>query len=98
MPQQQQQGEMAATTEPVSSNSSGSIGPFFAVMSVLMVLALVSCVAGRIYSRRQALTPLDSIKHRGCWAWMKGRCRGQCVGGDVEAGAAKVNDINQVQA
>lgn len=88
-----------ATTEPVSSDSSGSLGPFFVVMSVLMVLALVSCVAGRIYSRRQAVTPLDSIiKHRGCLAWMKGRWRGQCVGGDVEAGAAKVNDSNQVQA
>ncbi|KAL3716647.1 hypothetical protein ACJRO7_008260 [Eucalyptus globulus] len=79
--QQQPAGEAAvANPEAVASSStsssgwqsSGSIGPFFGVMSVLTVLAVVSCVVGRIYSRRAtANTPLDSIKQRSCSGWVK---------------------------
>ncbi|GLT44129.1 hypothetical protein SLA2020_180440 [Shorea laevis] len=82
---QQQQGQLVANVEPVSSSSSGSIGPFFAVISVLAILTIVSCVVGRMCSRRDAVTPLDSIKHRGCWGWVKGRCW-------------RVNDIDEAQA
>ncbi|KAJ9560167.1 hypothetical protein OSB04_005327 [Centaurea solstitialis] len=54
--------------------SSGSIGPFFAVMSVMMVVAILSCVVGRIYSRRVAEAPLDTVlKRRDCFGWLKGR-------------------------
>ncbi|KAI3440543.1 uncharacterized protein J3R85_003294 [Psidium guajava] len=86
--QQQPAGEAAvANPEAVASastssngwNSSGSIVPFFAVISVLAVLAIISCAVGRIYSRRVAAnTPLDSIKQRSCSGWVK-RQFGQCT-------------------
>ncbi|KAJ4713308.1 Alpha-protein kinase 1-like, partial [Melia azedarach] len=105
LPQQQQQGEAEANPEAVSrSASSGSIGPFFAVISVLAVLAIISCVLGRICSRRRAVeSPLESIKYRGCWGWFRRRCR-RCMAGEVEAGArvmacgeVKTNDVNKAQ-
>ncbi|KAJ7956554.1 putative Transmembrane protein [Quillaja saponaria] len=76
----------AVPTTSGVSGTSGSIGPFFAVISVLTVLAILSCYLGRICSRK-AVTPLDSIKDRGCLGWVKRiRCRPPCVGGDVEVG------------
>ncbi|KAI3807385.1 hypothetical protein L1987_23312 [Smallanthus sonchifolius] len=61
--------------------SSGSIGPFFAVISVLMVVVILSCVVGRIYSRRAMEEPLDRvIKRRDCFWWLKGRLW-RCVAG-----------------
>lgn len=106
LPQQQQQGEVeASNSEAVSrSASSGSVGPFFAVMSILTVLAIISCVLGRICSRRRGRiiveSPLDSIKGRGCLGWLKRRCR-RCMDGEVEAGAKVMacsedrnNDVN----
>ncbi|XP_030439726.2 uncharacterized protein LOC115661633 [Syzygium oleosum] len=88
--QQQPAGEAAvANPEAVASaststsssgwQSSGSIGPFFGVISVLTVLAIISCVVGRIYSRRVAAnTPLDTIKQKSCSGWVK-RQFGQCT-------------------
>ncbi|KAF8005786.1 hypothetical protein BT93_K0156 [Corymbia citriodora subsp. variegata] len=88
--QEQPAGEAAvANPEAVASSStsssgwhsSGSIGPFFGVMSVLTVLAVISCVVGRIYSRRVAAnTPLDSIKQRSCSGWVK-RQLSRCTDG-----------------
>ncbi|XP_068638547.1 uncharacterized protein [Aristolochia californica] len=54
--QQQQQQQEAAVYQQASSNgyyhASGSVGPFFAVFSVVMVLAAISCVIGRVYAGR----------------------------------------------
>ncbi|KAL8261245.1 hypothetical protein R6Q59_025294 [Mikania micrantha] len=59
--------------EPVVKLS-GSIGPFVAVMSILMVVVILSCIAGRIYSKRAMEEPLDRvIKRRDCFGWLKGR-------------------------
>ena len=72
-----------------SSSSSGSIGPFFVVISVLTFLAIVSCVLGRICIRRRMavpVTPLDTIKHGGWLGWLKRKCR-YCMSGEVEVGA-----------
>ena len=75
-PQQQQAGLGETNPEAVTSSSSsawqssGSIGPFFAVISVLTVLAVLSCCLGRMWNRR-APTPLESIKGRGCFGWVK---------------------------
>ncbi|KAK3040202.1 hypothetical protein RJ639_028914 [Escallonia herrerae] len=69
-------------------HSSGSIGPFFAVKSVLTVLAIISCVIGRICRSRTA-SPLESVKDRGCCGWVKlkfGRCM---AAGDAELGDQK---------
>lgn len=101
MPDQQQQpiGNTLANnpeTVPRSSwhSSSGSIGPFFAVISVLAVLAVLSCVFGRIYSRRRAtlVTPLESIKGRSgcsCFGWVKRKFMWRFMPRDVEV-ASKV--------
>ncbi|XP_030521540.2 uncharacterized protein LOC115734768 [Rhodamnia argentea] len=93
--QQQPAGEAAvANPEAVASSStsssgwhsSGSIVPFFVVISMLAVLAIISCMVGRIYSRRVAAkTPLDSIKQRSCLGWVKrqfGRCT-DCIPANV---------------
>ncbi|KAI3684971.1 hypothetical protein L6452_34201 [Arctium lappa] len=64
--------------------SSGSIGPFFAVMLVMMVIVILSCVVGRIYSRQAAEAPLDTVlKRRDYFGWLKGRLwRWSAGGGD----------------
>lgn len=91
--QQQQAGDQEVVPVPgaaVSNNgwhSSGSIGPFFAVISVLTVLAIISCILGRI-CRGRRLTPLESIKYRGCsscgfgpFGWFRRKCcPGQVLG------------------
>ncbi|XP_007037748.2 PREDICTED: uncharacterized protein LOC18604961 [Theobroma cacao] len=91
--QQQQQGDIGssqgAAAASSSSSSAGSIGPFFAVISILTFLAIVSCVVGRICVRRRTaapVTPLDTIKHGGCLGWLKRKCR-HCMAGEVEVGA-----------
>lgn len=101
MPDQQQQpigNTLANNPEAVPSSScyssSGSIGPFFAVISVLTVFAVLSCVFGRIYSRRQAtlVTTCESIKGRSgcsCFGWVKRKFMWQFMPGDVEV-ASKV--------
>ncbi|KAK4257300.1 hypothetical protein QN277_006904 [Acacia crassicarpa] len=83
-PEQQQQagpGEVqipAVTTTPEAVpapgawQSSGSIGPFFAVISVLTILSVLSCYLGRKWNPR-SLTPLESIENdsRSCFGWLK---------------------------
>lgn len=85
-PEQQQQ---AGTGEGVPSSStwqsSGSIAPFFAVITVLTILAVLSCYLSRMWNRKE-LTPLESIKGRGCFGWVKRRCRRCFACGDVEVG------------
>ncbi|XP_024973411.1 uncharacterized protein LOC112511834 [Cynara cardunculus var. scolymus] len=71
-PLPQEQEPMVQDGQAVQS--SGSIGPFFAVMSVMMVIVILSCVVGRIYSRREAEAPLDTVlKRRDYFGWLKGR-------------------------
>lgn len=87
-PEQQQQASAGDSTVPTSSStwqSSGSIGPFFAVITVLTVLAVLSCYLGRMWNRR-APTPLESIKGRGCFGWVKRRCGRFIACRDVEVG------------
>ncbi|XP_050377504.1 uncharacterized protein LOC126794770 [Argentina anserina] len=106
LPNYQPAGESLSTNpipEAVPINSSGSIGPFFAVISVLTVLAFLSCVLGRILTRNKVvLTPLEGIRdQRSCFAWLKRNCRFQCLSGDhchhpdVEVGSAKVKSFGQ---
>ncbi|XP_057951457.1 uncharacterized protein LOC131146121 [Malania oleifera] len=73
-----------------SWQQSGSIGPFFAVISVLAVLAVLSCVVGRSFAGREAI-PLRRISMescRGCSlvAWVKCRWRHRRCACDVEVG------------
>uniref|UniRef100_A0A1J3EHF1 Uncharacterized protein n=1 Tax=Noccaea caerulescens TaxID=107243 RepID=A0A1J3EHF1_NOCCA len=77
--------------------SSGSIGPFFAVISAIVLLAAFSCFLGRICARRRQKTvavaqvnPLDMINGGGLLGWLR-RKWSRCLAGDVEAGA-KVAD------
>ncbi|XP_050236229.1 uncharacterized protein LOC126686227 [Mercurialis annua] len=76
-------------------SSSGSIGPFFGVISVLVVLAILSCILGRVCSRRveaaaAGVRPSETAAtRRGYFGWMKRKSR-WCRGGDVEVGAKVV--------
>ncbi|ESQ27758.1 hypothetical protein EUTSA_v10019432mg [Eutrema salsugineum] len=108
--QQPQQPLGSNEMEPIATNanliaapngpnhySSGSIGPFFAVISVLVVLAVLSCFLGRICARRRQSTvlvaeanPLEMIKSGGLLGYLRRKWR-RCLAGDVEAGA-KVSD------
>ncbi|KAK8686265.1 hypothetical protein V6N13_125292 [Hibiscus sabdariffa] len=95
--QAQAQAQAAAGSSTSSTAStSGSIGPFFAVISVLTFLAVLSCIVGRICIRRRAsmtgavaVTPLDTIKHGGLLGWLKLKC-GRCMAGEVVEVGAKV--------
>ncbi|KAK9278690.1 hypothetical protein L1049_028264 [Liquidambar formosana] len=85
----QQQPQESAVNNPVAASSSawhnsGSIGPFFAVISVLTVLAILSCLLGRICAKRE-VTPLEN-KYGSCFGWLKRKCR-RCMASDVEVGA-----------
>ncbi|XP_030940931.1 uncharacterized protein LOC126703243 [Quercus robur] len=91
LPMQQQPAGETLTYNPVAVpnnnaawSSSGSIGPFFAVMSVLTVLAILSCLLGRMCTK-EAVTPLESIKDSGCLGWVKRKCR-QSMSCDVKVG------------
>ncbi|CAJ1944302.1 unnamed protein product [Sphenostylis stenocarpa] len=84
---EQQQGDPEAVPSTTSSSawkSSGSVGPFFAVMSVLVIVAVLSCYLGRKWNRRPK-TPLESIRGRGFFGWLKRVCR-ERIGNDVEVG------------
>ncbi|MED6192272.1 hypothetical protein PIB30_008478 [Stylosanthes scabra] len=79
--QQQAAAESAEYSSSGGSawNSSGSVAPFFVVVSVLAVLAVVSCYLGRRLNGR-ARTPLESITGgRGCFGWVKRMCK-KCSG------------------
>ncbi|XP_059638716.1 uncharacterized protein LOC132280990 [Cornus florida] len=96
LPEQQQPQEVVPNPETVPSSSrqsSGSIGPFFAVISVLAVLTVISCFLGRICARR-TVTPLESISHGDCFGWVKRKCsRGvACVGSKAMAAEKGSND------
>ncbi|GAB4824942.1 hypothetical protein Ancab_007814 [Ancistrocladus abbreviatus] len=98
LPQQQQQpqeavpgAEVTVSSSTGAWNKSGSIGPFLAVMSVLIVLAIVSCVVGRIcVGRPAARTPLESIKSKDHFGWLRHRLWKCKAGRDVEMGGGKV--------
>ncbi|KAI5441323.1 hypothetical protein KIW84_010692, partial [Lathyrus oleraceus] len=97
-PEKQQTSSGEAIPTPSSSSawqSSGSIGPFFAVIVILTILAVLSCYLSRMCRRRE-LTPLESIKGRGCFGWVKRRCR-NCMARDLEVGGvgAKVMVCDQ---
>ncbi|KAI4335837.1 hypothetical protein L6164_014444 [Bauhinia variegata] len=99
-PQQQQQGagetltsNPEAASTPSAWQSSGSIGPFFAVISVLAVLAVLSCYLGRMWNRT-APTSLEGIQNRGCLGWVKTKCR-QCIARDVEHCKVKHGEVPQ---
>ncbi|XP_014508487.1 uncharacterized protein LOC106768034 [Vigna radiata var. radiata] len=84
---EQQQGEgeaVPSTTASTAWKSSGSVAPFFAVMSVLVILAVLSCYLGRKWNRRPK-TPLESIRGRGFSGWLKRVCR-ERIGNDIEVG------------
>ncbi|WZZ67455.1 hypothetical protein YC2023_078825 [Brassica napus] len=72
--------------------STGSIGPFFAVISVLVVLAVLSCFLGWIRAHRRQRTALVAEANPcGLLLWWVGRKCKRCLDRDVEA-AAKVAD------
>jgi hypothetical protein len=48
-------------THPPPSNSRGSFGPVFAVLSIIAVLAVVACLISQFCSRRMARSKLDSM-------------------------------------
>ncbi|KAJ4838593.1 hypothetical protein Tsubulata_047109 [Turnera subulata] len=81
-----QTGSSSASPWHSSGSASGSIGPFFAVISVLAVLCVISCILGRMCTRRERAGLDHSIKHRGCLGLVKRKCRWR-VAGDVEVGA-----------
>lgn len=71
-----------------NKTTSGSIGPFFAVISVLAVLAIISCLLGRFWIGKEE-TPLESIKYRGsCFDRLRRRIR-RCFSRDVEGGGGR---------
>jgi hypothetical protein len=70
-------------------HSSGSIGPFFAVISVLALLAILSCVLGRMCTRgggSGAVTPVECVRDRGFFGWVRRKFR-RCMVGAAEGGA-----------
>ncbi|XP_057515005.1 uncharacterized protein LOC130796654 [Actinidia eriantha] len=83
----QQQTQDSVPNPDSSWHSSGSIGPFFAVISVLAVLAILSCVLGRIFTA-WAATPSETIKQRGFFGCLKGRWRWR-TGGDAGIGVQR---------
>lgn len=75
LPDQQQQQQPAIYPQAASSggsyHGSGSVGPFFAVLAVITVLTVLSCVLGRICAGR--VEGLDSRYN--CLEWMQRRRR-----------------------
>ncbi|KAF7136308.1 hypothetical protein RHSIM_Rhsim08G0149000 [Rhododendron simsii] len=95
MPDQQQIEEaqlpypVAASANSTPRYTSGSIGPFFAVIFVLAILAILSCVFESIFVG-QDNTPSESINHGSCFRWLKGRRWRRHIGGDCVGVGAKV--------
>ncbi|KAE8125009.1 hypothetical protein FH972_019847 [Carpinus fangiana] len=92
LPEQQGQVLMSnpeAVPSSSASHSSGSIGPFFAVISVLTLLAILSCVLGRMCTRgggSGAVTPVECVRDRGFFGWVRRKFR-RCMVGAAEGGA-----------
>ncbi|KAL2338272.1 hypothetical protein Fmac_012718 [Flemingia macrophylla] len=85
----QQQAEpeavpITSTTSTSAWQSSGSVAPFFAVMCVLIVLAVLSCYLGRLWNTRPK-SPLESIRGRGFSGWLKRGFR-ERFAKDIEVG------------
>ncbi|XP_060206519.1 uncharacterized protein LOC132634260 [Lycium barbarum] len=95
--QQQQPQQSVPYPEAVPNNawhSSGSIGPFFAVISVLFVLAILSCIVGRYCIKRKPATPLDSIKKRDCgFGWLRRKLCWQSTSYCDRSNEGKVQDV-----
>ncbi|CAO2818417.1 unnamed protein product [Amaranthus hypochondriacus] len=104
-PQVQQQVPIYTQSIPNNNNNNnnnawhnntynkGSIGPFFGVISVLAVLAIISCLVGRFWLGKEN-TPLESIKHRGsCCGWIKRRRFGRST---VDAGGVRGGKVAAV--
>lgn len=68
-PDQQEQPEEVMYPPPVSA-SSGSIGPFFAVISVLAIITILSCVLGRFLSRQTEQHRLH-VSYRDRCLWVR---------------------------
>lgn len=98
--QQQIPGSVQKTS--AAATSFGDIVPFIVVISIIAVLSVVSCVVGRVYARRIALsTPFQRgidirIRPAGNWVeWIKKkfqRRRAGAAGGSCDQ--AGTNDGN----
>ncbi|KAL6006941.1 hypothetical protein ACLOJK_032437 [Asimina triloba] len=72
-------------------HSSGSVGPFFAVLSVITILAVLSCLMGRVCAAR-----LEGVDSRyDCLAWVRRRCR-RCIADHAENGV-QVDEDDKVE-
>ncbi|XP_010318904.1 uncharacterized protein [Solanum lycopersicum] len=96
--QQQQPQQTVPYPEAVPNSawrSSGSIGPFFAVISVLTILAILSCLVGRYCRNRKPVTPLDSVKQRDCrFGWLRGKLCWRCTNcGETSNNEGKGQDV-----
>ncbi|KAL5723488.1 hypothetical protein ACHQM5_006884 [Ranunculus cassubicifolius] len=93
LPDQQEQPEQVLYPQ-ANPRSSGSVGPFLAVISVLAVITVLSCVLGRFFSRRIG-NPVRINYRDSCW-WVRRRfcC---CVSDELQLGVkptiGKSNDI-----
>ncbi|WCJ22028.1 hypothetical protein M5689_004134 [Euphorbia peplus] len=85
------QAQAVPSTSYSNWHSSGSIGPFFGVISVLAVLAILSCILGRVCTGG-ARAPLHNVKFRGYTypRWMRRKGPWSRGGGDVELGAKAI--------
>ncbi|KAF9625794.1 hypothetical protein IFM89_027126 [Coptis chinensis] len=85
-PEQQEEPQQVMYPEAVSNNN-GSVGPFFAVMSVLAVITLLSCILGRFLARRSG-NPLN-IRYVDCYWWFRIKfcC---CISDELELGAKAI--------
>ncbi|KAL3374768.1 hypothetical protein AABB24_006326 [Solanum stoloniferum] len=91
-PNEQQPQQSVPYPEAVPNSawhSSGSIGPFFAVISVLTILAILSCLVGRYCRNQERATPLHSIKQRDC---SFGGLRGKLCWGSTNYGESTNNE------
>ncbi|KRH56722.2 LOW QUALITY PROTEIN: hypothetical protein GLYMA_05G015600v4 [Glycine max] len=83
--QQQAEPEAVAVPSPSAWKSSGSFGPFFAVITVFIILSVLSCYLGRNGTEGRSKTPLESIRGSGFFEWLK-RVLRERIGKDVEVG------------
>ena len=88
----QQQAQESVPNPDSYWHSSGSIGPFFAVISVLAVLAILSCVLGRIFTARAATPSENFYQAERFFGWLKGRWR-RYTGGDCGVGQNSSTDV-----
>ncbi|KAL4205055.1 hypothetical protein AMTRI_Chr01g135240 [Amborella trichopoda] len=85
---QQQPGAMYPEAVSNGPSHGGSVGPFFAVISVIAIFSALACLLGRICGGR--LVGLESTYD--CVGWMEMRCS-SCIDGDIEHGAIINHDV-----